>query len=265
MKKKLIVTDQFLTIGHYKEPLMPVENGYGYLGALCITKDGSKLQCHICGSLFADVGSHIRQSHKVSLDEYREVYQLARGTSLISETERLRRKEHGQRLNANLTPEQRKEKSRTGNRIRNKNGYYQPKNRLETENMRGTCPQQLIEKIREVAKDLGHTPSLSEFITETGGQRFKHLIFKVYGSWKEALKVAELTPTEPAKGGYRKYTNEELLEYLSIYAQEYGKIPTATDSKRKLIPDYYAYIRRFGSFEEARQQAGVYQIVDRLN
>lgn len=59
------------------------------------------------------------------------------------------------------------------------------------------------------------------------------------------------------------WKDEELLEYLSIYAQENGKIPTSTDCKRGILPAREVFIRRFGSFEEARKKAGVYEILSK--
>ena len=39
------------------------------------------------------------------------------------------------------------------------------------------------------------------------------------------------------------------------------KLPTATDFKRGLLPSYDTYIKHFKSIEEARQMAGVYEIL----
>ena len=134
---------------------------------------------------------------------------------------------------------------------------------METKNKRGVCPDQLLAKIKEVAEKVGHTPSLVEFIEVTGTQRFKHLIFKTFGSWKNALKMVNLQPKEKRMGRYIKYSSEELLEYLVIFAQENLRIPTSTDCRRGLLPDSAVYTRRFGSLPKARELAGVYNFVSR--
>jgi hypothetical protein len=116
----------------------------------------------------------------------------------------------------------------------------------------------------EVATNIGHTPSKAEFINECGTQRYVHLIYKVFGSWKEAILMMGMEPKEPAKGGYRKYDDCELLEYLRQFAESNKKIPTATDFKRGLLPSFSTYTHRFGSIENARQEAGVYNYVEEL-
>lgn len=254
----------FLTLKHYKEPLLPVDKkkGYGYFGAIQVTIDGQKIQCHKCGELFSDLSGHIRGSHNLSLDKYRETYRLSRTTALISEAEREKRKMRTITWLASLSESEKakmKEKAKK-NFLKWKKSQVEGKwkERLEAKNRKGSCPDQILSKIQEVAKTLGHTPSLREFIEVTGGQRYKHLVYKVYGSWDNALKILGIYKKKStAHAKVRRYSDEELLESLSIFAQENRKIPTATDSKRGLIPDYYTYIRRFGSFDRARELAGV--------
>lgn len=256
--------DNNLTIKNYKEPLLPIlkKDGFGYYGTLIASKDGQTIQCHICGKLFANLSSHVRQAHKISIPDYREKFQLAYSTALVSENERMRLKECTLAWLNSLTEKQKEAYKRKARKNQKIKSTPQQTIRLETKNKRGTCPDQLLQKIKDVAKELNHTPSLGEFIDVTGTQRYKHLIFKTFGSWKNALGMLKMQPkTNANKGGRRRYGDEELLEYLSLYAQENLKIPTATDCKRGLLPDYYAYIRRFGSFEKARELAGVYNFV----
>jgi hypothetical protein len=71
-----------------------------------------------------------------------------------------------------------------------------------------------------------------------------------------------MTRRECVAKGHRNYSDEELLEYLRIFAQENGKVPTATDFRRGLLPSYECYIRRFKTIENARRLAGVYDYID---
>ncbi len=269
MQKVIKIDDQYLTMSHYKEPLIkiPKEKGFGFYGCLLVSLDRETVQCHICGKLFANVASHSRQKHDILVSDYRERFMLARKTALVSETERDRMKQHMLDYINSLTPQEKKDfyiKKRQGliNGIRMRT-RFQPKESLETKNKKGTCPDQLIAKIHEVHKKLGRTPSLAEFIDITDGQRYKHLIFTTFGSWLNALKIAKLQPKERKLDYVRhEYSDEELLEYLSLYAQENGKLPTATDCKRGLLPDYNVYIRHFGSFPRARYLAGVYKFIE---
>lgn len=256
--------NKMLTLKNYKEPLKKVKKGYfGYQGCLLSTIDGTKVQCHVCGELFISLQAHAHQAHGLLSKDYKKKFDLAHTTALISEVEREKRKQITLKFFANATSEMKAEWRRRrieGMKKRwNKGTYF--KIRLETKNKRGTCPDQLIEKIKEVERIKGRTPSLSEFIDETGGQRFKHLIFTTFGSWKNALKIAKLTPKERTEGGYRRYKTDELLEMVEMFAREHDTIPTATDCKRGFLPSYDVFLRRFGSMEQARIQAGIYNFI----
>ncbi len=266
-----LTKENSLILKHYKEPLLeiPIKEGYGYYGAIQITLDGEKMQCHVCGKLFSNVSTHVRQAHKLSTKDYRDKFRLAKKTALISEAERARMKQNSILFFNSLSEDERraiKQKAKEGRRKYFESKRYenriQPKESLETKNKKGTCPDQLIAKIHEVAKSIGRTPTLAEFIHETGGQRYKHLIFAMFGSWLKALEFAKLNPKEKEEnGGYKNYDNDELLELLSLYARENMTLPTATDCKRGFLPDYSLYTRHFGSFEQARRLAGVYDIL----
>lgn len=266
MGKKIIkIGEDYLTIHHYKEPLksIPKVVGVGFYGCLLGTIDGAKVQCHICGGLYDELQAHVRQSHKLSVPDYREKFELSPSTSLISEERREIRKQNMLRLWHSLTPEEKRQVKNRLKDVRKFRSNLQPKEKLEAKNKKGTCPDQLLAKIQEVSEKLGgRTPSLAEFIDLTGGQRFKHLIFATFGSWKGALEILKMKPKEKIRKGYRRYTDEELLEYLRLYSQENNSLPTATDCKRGWLPTYETFSRRFGSFEKARQLAGVYQIIN---
>lgn len=111
------------------------------------------------------------------------------------------------------------------------------------------------------AISIGHVPSLREFRVWCGTQKYVHLIFKTFGSWEKAVKKAGLTPKKkyisPKGTPKLRYSDEELLDYMSIFWQENKKIPTETDCWRKFIPNGDIYRRRFGSMENARRLAGI--------
>jgi len=261
------MTDQILTLKHYKEPLLAVKkkDGFGYYGAISISlDDGEKMQCHVCGKLYDHVGMHAYLSHDLRADAYRERFKLSPTTSLISEPMRQKLKAQMIRRMANMSKKERvgfMAKARAGRALR---GRYQPKESLESKNKKGTCPDQLLAKIHECAKELGHTPSKKDFITYCDSQRYIHLIYKTFGSWSRALEMAKLQPKEWVQnGGPRHYSDEELLEYLVLFHQENQKIPTETDCRRGLIPDSHNYKRRFGGLPQARKLAGIREIPTR--
>lgn len=253
---------------NYKEPLRSVRGGFGYYGTLLATFDGTKVMCHTCGELYGELSKHI-QRHNLTAAEYREKYQLSRQTALISETIRNARKERTVQWIASLSDEERtefRERQRARYRAwqKEKHARRQPKSALETKNKRGTCPDQLLERIMEVKRVLKRTPSKAEFIDHYGSQRYVHLIYKTHGSWANALKMCGMQPKEQERnGGRRNYTKEALLEYLRIFYQENNKVPTETDCRRGLIPDSGIYRKRFGSFTHARSLAGINALVGR--
>jgi len=256
--------DQNLTLLHYKEPLkaIPKKEGYGYYGTILITLDKTLMQCHVCGELRADVGRHSLNKHKISVSDYKDKYQLARKTSLISESERIRRKTLLLNRFDNMTKEEKeahKQCALKGWREYNRNRKTpkkQPKISLETKNKRGTCPDQLLAKIQEVKRKLKKTPSLKEFIKETGGQRYKHLIISEFDSWNNALKKLGEKTIEPNMF-IQKYSRKDLIGYLKAFYKKYRKVPTNSDFKRGIIPSKQTYWKYFGGIDQARKKAGL--------
>lgn len=265
--------NEFLTLTHYKEPLtrLKKEEGFGYLGAVSVTLDGTRLQCHVCGELYQDLQWHISYKHKLSNHEYKERFGLAYSTVLISESMRIARKERMRLYYASLTQEQKDTMKRKGiaelkkwRAKYNVKGRFQPKIQLETKNKRGTCPDQLLEKIKEVKNHIGHTPSKREFIDYWESQRYVHLIYTTFGSWTNAVVRAGLLPSEKRPTGTgKRYTPEELIDMLQLYHQENARIPTVSDCNRGLLPPYCTFQRHFGTMVKAREAAGIYEEVGR--
>lgn len=261
--------DTGLVLVNYKEPLKRIasNSGFGYYGAILMTPDGLKMQCHVCGLLFDDVGTHARQKHSLSHTDYREAYMLAKTTALISEGCRESRKNRTLLWLSTLTVEQKAEltaKARAGSRKwrrDNPNALNTAKPiALETKNKRGTCPDQLLAKINEATTALGHTPSKEQFIDFCGSQRYVHLIYKTFGSFKKAVARAGLPAYQPAKGGRKPEamrSDEELLDMLLIFWKEEGKVPTETDCRRGFLPHSDVFRRRFGGMPQARELAGI--------
>lgn len=142
---------EFLTLVNYKEPLLSVSKsiGFGYYGAISITLDGTKMQCHVCGNLYSDVGLHSRQAHQLPVVDYKAKFQLARTTSLISEKIGEERKERTLRWLANLSSEQksfflRKQKDSYTKWLKNRPHTKNWKESLESKNKKGVCPEQFL-------------------------------------------------------------------------------------------------------------------------
>lgn len=156
------MTTEFLTLKHYKEPLLPVpeSEGFGFYGAIQVTLDGEKMQCHICGNLYCAVGVHAFSKHRLPAVQYKEKYQLASTTALVSEAERERQKQRTLNWIASVSPSElldfRRKAVEIGRRGQLLRRQGQKQESLESKNKKGTCPQQLLQKILEVKKELDH-------------------------------------------------------------------------------------------------------------
>ena len=64
---------------------------HGTFGVL--SNDGDRVQCHVCGDWYANLGSHTSQAHGLTADNYRRAFGLMQATKLIGPTYRNRRKE----------------------------------------------------------------------------------------------------------------------------------------------------------------------------
>ena len=249
-----------LILGPYKEPLQPVKDGHGYVGALTFDVKG-RLQCHICGLLFDNLGLHIKIHDAINADEYREKFGLGKTTRLISEGERERRKIAMIKMYAALTPEQKIERKKhfmemVHNAPKKWDAHRQT---AEYQNKRGICPAQLIEIMRQAADEEGKL-SWRDLINFHQTLRFKRPIYRTFGSWGAALKAAGLKPRQKGvdKGvSIPRYSNDDLLDMIRTQYEETGKIPTASDCSRGFLPTAGLFIKRFGSFPNARKMAGI--------
>jgi hypothetical protein len=62
----------------YKEPLRPIEDGFGYMGTLATNDDRSLIQCHICGHYFGNLVMHVWSKHQMRSRAYKEKFGLER-------------------------------------------------------------------------------------------------------------------------------------------------------------------------------------------
>lgn len=251
---------QTLLYENYKEPLKPVTRGrgFGFYGTVAMTEDREYLQCHICGNLYASLGGHLRR-HKVTATKYKKMYGLGITTALVSEPLRESLRKNSVRI---LTPkglpkwlEEYNRKVQSGEVIHKAHGGTSMP--LEKRNKLGLCPDQVLEKIRELADKLGHTPSLIEFNTEYKGRYTGSINFQ-HGSYLNAVAKLGLKSAKEVK----EHTSQELLENLVEFFDKYGRIPMTTDFNRGLLGAARGtYIARFGTLNNARIEAGLNAIL----
>ena len=259
--KGKLYSGEVLVYENYKEPLKQIEKnkGYGYYGTIAQTNDGEYVQCHICGHLFEHVGLHLRL-HKVSAEKYKEDYGLAVGTALMSDNAReemqeefaKRRAENRIRTELPVWLDEYNKKVQSGAIKHVGNKRREGSLPLEKRNKLGLCPDQVLEKIKELADDMGRTPSEDEFKRHYKG-RFYHSITSQHGSYLKAVKKLGLKSAKELK----EYTDEELLQALRDFKEKHGYIPTRSDFSRGLLPSYNTYYLRFGTINNARIEAGL--------
>lgn len=247
--------DKLYPIHVYKHPLKPNVGGHGFLGVVLQTEDGTKLQCHVCGKLFRSLASHIQLAHETSVKEYRKKFSLMHNTALVSDVERVVRVDRMNNLRATM--------DFVGNTVKaNKASVLATKGKpyvmsLEVKNRRGSCPDQIIDKITQYHREHGKTPTRYEFEDAYAwGKRYVRLAERTFGSWSNALKKAglEIRATEKREHG-KRWSDEEILELINLFRREEGRQPSFSDFRRGYLPHPTTVTRRFGSLDYARALA----------
>lgn len=247
----------------YKEPLRTNAGGYGYLGAVLQTADGSKIQCHICGKLFRSLASHLTAAHKVSAKEYRKSYGIAHNTALVSDQERVVRADRFNEMVASGkitrgTQKDNWEKASKASVKACKGKKFELS--LEVKNKRGSCPDQIIDKIQQFHKEFGFPPTRYQFEDAyKWGKRYVRLAENEFGSFRKAVikacgKAQEYKQPYPKKQG-KDWSSEEIIEMIQLYYQEENRVPTFSDFRRGYFPHPSTIARRFGSLVKAREIA----------
>ena len=223
----------------YKEPLVPLETGYGYDGVLLYDIGMEKVQCHFCGGWFQTLGTHIIK-HGMNAKSYREEYGLGRMTALISEKNRIPRIANGLRLySQNRARTDWKERHRHGSR--NGTGKRGPK-RAEVRNRAGTCAAQLIAWLKA-------NPEIR--LHEQGSMEGP--IIQTFGSWNRARALAGLV-----ERGRKPVDKKVALASLRSFFEKNGRTPRISDANRGLLLySSTGYMRAFGSWNQALSAAGL--------
>lgn len=251
----ILPRDTPLVLSHYKEPLRQVEDGYGYMGTLAKNEDDSHIQCHICGYLFRNLGTHVAQAHKISAKDYRVRFSLSSSTGLVSGKERTRLIDQQMKVSS-------VEKLRRLTALQNAHRVTSsslPVSRrsmsLETRNLEGSCPDQLLDKIEKLAGELHRTPSKTDFI-ERYGHGFFSSILNIYGSWNFALSLTGMMPTNHTVKT-RRYTRESVIIIMREFYRMEGRVPRHSDfGEHNLLPSRGTIQRLFGGIIAARREAG---------
>jgi hypothetical protein len=247
-----LVMNSTLVYEDYKEPLKAIEKGkgFGYYGTVALSADKTLVQCHICGNLYTTLNPHIIRTHKTSVNDYKDQFQLARGTALISEPMRERLQANAiERKQGAIGAEYMQKSFQSGTPRQTRKGM---KLSLEAHNKRGSCPDQLLEKIKVLATILDKTPTEKEFIAHYQ-QRYIGQVKRVYGTFVNAVHKAGLV----SRDELRRPSKDQLIQELQDFHKQYGRIPMMSDFKRGLLRTYDTYVGAFGTLNNARIEAGL--------
>lgn len=225
---------------------MKLEGGFGYQGALLMDGKTENLQCGLCGDWVIGLPHHLRREHSMSASAYKEKVGLMQNTALISEKTRELMVRNG------LSMERRKSNLIPGGggmteAARLKMKRSRSKKRREFQNIMGTCPDQLIDRLRKLKEKLGRTPKQGECT-------FEGTLVRTFGSWKEAVFRAGIDYHVPGKNRRYNRTNEMLLRELAIFCETNQRRPTRSDATRKIFPYQDTYRHRFGSMAKAAKK-----------
>jgi alkylated DNA nucleotide flippase Atl1 len=242
----------YCTLYDYKSPFMAYEGGYGFQGVLLFDGKTDKIQCHLCGAWEKSLQHHLKREHALNVSTYKDRVGLSQTTALISESTREKLIAHniGKRIQ-NL--QNRKGKSHS-TETREKIRETLKKNSMELKNKRGTCPLQLLTRLKAVYEKVGEEDFTTDCVP------FYEALIKTYGTFAEACRRAGV----PCKArnvppSRMKYTKESIVEWVREFINQNGRAPKEKDflanNKRRI---YQAISRRFGIQEiikEARALA----------
>lgn len=235
----------YVTLYNYKEPFMDFQGGYGYQGVLLFDGSSDKVQCHFCGKWFLTLAGHIGL-HGLRASEYKEEVGLAQTTALIGEEVRSKLIANGleKRMKNLVVPKTVSEETRK------KISNTLKKNVTEIQNKRGTCPLQLIDRLRKRYVELGRTPEHNEF------SAYKTII-EVYGSFEEACRIADIPYRKPGQTVTKMWTRDEAKEWIRAFVDTNGDLPRYTDAVKLGKIALFNNIKegKYGKFKELVAEA----------
>lgn len=252
---------------NYKEPLMKFKEGFGYVGALIHDETSNQVQCHFCGNWFDELGNHLHKEHNMTAGQYKEKVGLNKSTALVSETFRAKLIARGLEARLkNLRPG-----GKVSEKTRQKIAATLRANCAEKQNQRNTCPEQLIERLVKIYNKVGRTPRFHGSRTVKGKYiksevPFVETLIKVYGSVKNACKVAGIpyrSPSETVKSFYAKaHCEERVVSFVREFFEREKRIPMSKEYPPNLYHSLLHFkVSRPKLIERALSQDGVYKKV----
>lgn len=242
------------------EPFMEVPKGFGFLGVIQYDDQEDKVQCHICGKWFKSLPQHFISAHKISTEDYRDMFSLPLRGGLTSvgfsacRSKVASRPENIKRL--------KKIRSWTWDKPGNQKLCWNRRNgrriklglsRLASKNKKGLCPLQIEARYAVVKKIVGREPKLLD-IRQYDRQLHTRLVKQGFNEWKKEHGI-----TVRPIGAIPQFGNLSLIAFLRKWVHHHGKLPSCNAFHRAIngYPSANVYLRAFGSWQNALTQAGL--------
>ena len=243
----------------YKEPFMPVANGYGFEGVLLHNKERNKVQCHVCGEWFGRIDcSHIRKHGYANVRDYKDEYGFKRSAVLISESCRTKLIKHGQQqVRAGIL-----RPFHQGNRFKYPHSLIQSRQAgrgeqtAEYKNEHDTCRLQLLRRLKDFSTKMGKVDISINDIRNSDDKSLPSLLFKYFGSFNKAKEIAGLIQNQQRVR--IQIPQEIIIQELLDFHSQMGRNPTYSDIERGLFTfKRKALIHQFGKLNSALLTAGL--------
>jgi hypothetical protein len=240
----------------YKEPFMPIEDGYGYYGVLLVN-DEDKIQCHICGDWVNSLAPHVRYKHEIpKVSYYKDKFGFKHSTALINERMRtalinsMRNSQSEGKVGIKFL------KNRAGasftNEMRRKSAQGEKTAQYKNEHF--SCRAQLLFRLKAMAQKFGDDVSGSQI--KTVDKSLTSMLAKEFGTFSYAHQLAGLLPTKRMKT--LAVTKEAIAKDVLHFYDEYKRIPSNSDLARgKLIAGRKLIDKHFGSLRECIISVGL--------
>lgn len=177
-----------------KEPFS--KSGYSLLGTLEYEQNTDCVKCHECGDFFNDLAHHIPAIHDLSVREYRNNHGLCSKTKLRGLFIGNRSAKRNPVSFSNLSKRPKRDSSSYLQKARKSKVLQRPSE--EILNFRNRCNLQIISRISELGRKVGHTPTIPE-MEDVG--IWRSTLESCFGSASEAIRLAGMEPRRPGKDG----------------------------------------------------------------
>jgi len=189
-------------IGKYVPPFEKNETGFGFKGVILEDKKTGQQECYCCGRWFKNLSYHIRQ-HNLTAQDYKRKFGLLQSTALKSHEMRLKQ--------SKVMSGMRKSHKKYRGKFERNNSFAGNRKGIkkaeESKNKYGVCDLQIMEKVIELKKELGKTPTLID-LKDRYGAGFVFQVHKRYSSYiKYCAKIGLVA-------GYSNYNPKYSREYF---------------------------------------------------